>query len=256
MKVFYIKRGLYPVLGFIVVFLLMLGYFTLELGGKAIDTITNDRKIPIYCTDNKENNIALTFDCGSGASDIPQIMEILKKADVKATFFVLGIWAEQNPEALKLIYENGHEIANHSYSHKAPSKLTKEQMEVEIDKCNDAIEKIIGIRPTIYRAPSADYNNLLIKTATEKGMYTVQWNVDSIDWQKQQSREKIINRITGKTKSGSILLFHNETQHTVSVLPEILDHLKSEGYKFQIISNLIYKQNYLIDDQGIQKLKN
>lgn len=181
MKVFYIKKGVYPVLGFIVVFLLMLGYFTLELGGKAIDTITNDRKLPIYCTDNKENTIALTFDCGSGANDITEIVDILKKSDVKATFFVLGIWAERNPEALKLIYKNGHEIANHSYSHKAPSKLTKEQMEVEIDKCNDAIEKIIGVRPNIYRAPSGDYNDLLIKTVTEKGMYTVQWDVDGID---------------------------------------------------------------------------
>lgn len=78
---------------------------------------------------------------------------------------------------------------------------------------------------------------------------------DSIDWQKQQSREKIINRVTGKTKSGSILLFHNDTQHTVSVLPVILEHLKNEGYKFKTISNFIYKQDYVIDDQGRQKLR-
>ena len=94
------------------------------------------KKLPIYSVDNNKREISLTINCAWGADDIDEILVILDNYNVKATFFVLGTWAETNPDKLLEIYYKGHEIGNHSYSHKLPSKSTKEQLEKEIEKWN------------------------------------------------------------------------------------------------------------------------
>ena len=88
-----------------------------------------------------------------------------------------------------------------------------------------------------------------------KGLYTIKWTVDSIDWKDSMTAQNIIDRVTGRTRSGSILLFHNDTKHTKDVLPVIIKHLKNEGYDFVKVSELIYKTDYYIDHQGIQRGK-
>ncbi|MDR0286206.1 MAG: polysaccharide deacetylase family protein, partial [Clostridiales bacterium] len=249
------KKVKYIILGVALLVLAMCGYTIWHFTGEAIAAATPQKIIPIYCTDDDDDRIALTFDCAWGADDIPQIMDILDNANIKATFFVVGTWVEEHPDAVKLIDSKGHEIANHSWSHKLPSKSSAEQMQTEITKCNEILKGLIDKTPTLYRAPSGDYNNTLLEIVKKDNMTAVQWSADSLDWQDGMTKENIINRITARTKSGSILLFHNDTKYTVQVLPEIIDHLQKEGYKFCTVSELIYKDNFYIDSQGVQRLK-
>ncbi len=114
------------------------------------------------------------------------------------------------------------------------------------------MEAVLGIRPELYRAPSGDITDTVMELAENRGMYNIKWSVDSIDWRKDMTKENILNRVLGRTESGSILLFHNDTQYTKDILPEIIDRLQKEDYKFVKVSSLIYKTDFYIDNTGKQ----
>lgn len=211
------------------------------------------REIPIYSVDTEEKLAAITFDCAWGADDIPQILDTLKQADVKATFFMVGQWAEKNPEMVRMMAQEGHDTANHSYSHFRMGTLNKEMINSEIKKCGEVIERITGNPCDLFRAPYGDYNDLLISEARQLGYYTIQWDVDSLDWKPGISQNEIMQRIRTKIRPGSILLFHNDTPHTAKLLPEIINELKDSGYKLVPVSRLIMREDYYIDHEGRQK---
>ncbi len=258
MRIRCIKRGKLFLLIIGTILICTMLYTVISLIRKTSDAealVNYTETLPIYCTDDDTMRIALTINCAWGADDIPDILDTLDHYQVKATFFVVGVWAEQYPEMLQMIYDRGHEIGNHSYSHKLPSKSTAEQLETEIDRCNDVIESILGFRPDLYRAPSGDHTDTLMSLTKQRNLYTIKWSVDSLDWMDRMSADDVINRVTGKIHSGAIILCHNDTQHTASVLPEILAHLQKEGYQFVTVSKLIYRDNYIIDSQGTQRKK-
>lgn len=210
------------------------------------------RLIPIYKVDTQEKKVALTFNCANGNSDIDEILETLDKYDAKATFFLLGSWAENNIEEVEKIYNAGHEIGNHSYSHKDMPSLSFEDIVIDIQKCNEIIRSVTGKKTLLFRAPSGSYDNKTINAAEEIGMMTVQWSVDTIDWKNLEAAE-IIKKVTTKTQNGDIIQMHTGTAHTAEALPEMLQYLKSEGYSFVTVGELIYKDNYIIDNNGLQK---
>ncbi len=223
---------------------------------ESVFTAATSRKIPVYSVNNDgSGDIALTINCAWGASDIPEILDILDKYNVKCTFFVVGIWAEKNPDKLKMIADRGHEIGNHSYSHKLPSQSSTEKIEEEILKCNEIIKAQTGKSPLFYRAPSGDYNNETVDLAEKHGMTAIQWSVDSLDWMKDKSAQEITARVTGKITSGSIILFHNDTEYTVKVLPEVIEHLQKEHYTFVPVSELMLPGKTYVDSQGVQQLE-
>lgn len=227
--------------------------FMIGMGRDSAQTdLSAGRILPIYGTDDEDMRVSLTINCAWGAQDIPDFLEVLKKYNVRATFFVVGTWAEKNPEMVKKIYDAGHEIGNHSYSHRLPSQSTVEQLEQEIQRCNEIVKEITGEKPTLYRAPSGDYTEDVIRLANRLGMASIKWTADSVDWKKDVSKQELINRILNKSQSGGILLFHNDTQHTLSALPEILEQLLTRGFRFVPVSELIYQDNYEINAQGIQ----
>ena len=115
-----------------------------------------------------------------------------------------------------------------------------------------AIESITGKSVRVFRPPYGDYNDTLIETAKELGLYSIQWDVDSLDW-KNLSAKEIYNRVVPKVKSGSIVLFHNNGLHTAQALPDIIDALQNAGYEFVTIYDLIYKDNYMMGADGTQK---
>lgn len=211
------------------------------------------REIPIYSVETGEKLAAITFDCAWGADDIPQILDTLKEADIKATFFMVGQWAEKNPEMVKEMAMEGHDLANHSYSHFRMGSLDREMQSSEIKKCGDVIEKIAGKKCDLFRAPYGDYSNSLIQEARKLGYFTIQWDVDSLDWKPGISREEIKQRIRSRVRNGSIILFHNDTPHTAKLLPEIIEELQSGGYKLVPVSQMILRDNYIIDHEGRQK---
>ena len=212
----------------------------------------NDRKLPIYCVETDKKQIAISFDAAWGNDDTQTLIDILKEYDVPATFFVVGSWVDKYPESVKALSDAGHQIQNHSNTHPHMPQLSKEQMCDEIESCNKKIEAITGVCPTLHRPPYGDYDNALIETLASLNMSTIQWDVDSLDWKDTATPDSICKRVTSKVKNGSIVLFHNDADHTPEALPTILKCLKDEGYEFVFISDLILKENYEIKHDGTQ----
>lgn len=186
-----------------------------------------------------------------GNEDTQDLIDILKKYDVKVTFFVVGEWVDKYPESVKALADAGHEIMNHSNTHPHMPQLSIQKMTEEINACNDKIEKITGRRPTLFRAPYGDYDNNLIDVLSALNMYCIQWDVDSLDW-KDYTADKISERVLSKVQPGSICLFHNAAKHTPEALPIILEKLLADGYKIVPISKLIMTNNFTINHEGRQ----
>ena len=148
--------------------------------------------------------------------------------------------------------DSGHGFGTHSSTHSHMSKLSKEKIISELTSSKKAIENITGKSVSLFRAPYGEYNNLLIETASSMGLYTVQWDVDSLDW-KNLSANEIKQRVVKKVQNGSIVLFHNNGLHTAESLPLIIDELKKKRYEFVRIEDLIYKENFYLDVNGRQK---
>lgn len=221
-------------------------------GAYAVAAGKTTRKLPIYCVDTPDKKVAMSFDASWGADKTLAILETLERYDVKANFFAVGFWAEKYPETLKKLSDSGRmEIGTHSNTHPHMTKLSKNQMELELDASMKIIEEVTGKKPDLFRAPFGDYNDTLIETATEKGLYTIQWDVDTLDWKGLKSGE-IAARVLKKTQNGSIILMHNDGEHTVEALPLIIEGLKNKGYSFVTIGELIYRDNYSIDHTGKQ----
>lgn len=212
------------------------------------------RELPIYNVDVTEKLVSVSFDCAWGVEYTDEILSVMEKYGVKSTFFCVQFWVEKYPEYVKKISEAGHEVETHSATHDYMSKLSKEKIKEELSSSKKAIENITGKEVTLFRPPYGDYNDKLVSTVKEMGLYTVQWDVDSLDW-KNLSKEKITERVLKKVKSGSIILFHNNGLHTAEALPGIFEVLISQGYKFVPVGELIYKDNYYIDSLGTQHKK-
>ena len=209
------------------------------------------RDLPIYNVKRDDKVIAISFDAAWGDEQTQTLIDILAEFDIKTTFFVVGDWVDKYPHQIKALHEAGHEIMNHSNKHPYMTKLSREQMETELNSCNDKIEAITGVRPTLFRAPYGDYNNAVVGCARDCGMFTIQWDIDSLDW-KDLTPEQMYDRIVPKVQPGSIILFHNGGKYTPEALPNILQALIDDGYKIVKISDLIYYENYTIDHAGTQ----
>lgn len=139
------------------------------------------RDLPIYCVDKKDEKVcSISFDAAWGNEDTHDLIEILGKYGVKTTFFVVGEWVEKFPESVKELHQAGHEIMNHSDTHPHMTKLSKEQMLTQVKGCDDKIEAITGVRPTLFRPPYGDYNDAVVGNLREAGHYTIQWDVESL----------------------------------------------------------------------------
>ena len=209
------------------------------------------RLLPIYSVETPERKIAVTFNCAWSADDIPDILAALEKYDAKATFFLVGSWAEQNPDAVEMIAKAGHEIGTHSNTHPDMAAISKEKIIEELSRSCERIAAAGGGTPKLFRAPSGSYNNTLIKTAAEQGFCTIQWDVDSRDW-KNPDPSEMVTKVTENVRCGSIILFHSGAKPTAKALLQILDILSQQGYSFITVSELIYKDNYTINNEGRQ----
>ena len=190
-----------------------------------------------------------------GNEDTQQLIDILDRYQVKATFFVVGDWVDKYPESVKALHDAGHEVMNHSNTHAHYPQLSVEEIVADLNACNDKIEAITGVRPTLVRLPYGDYDDNAVRAVRSIGMEPIQWDVDSLDW-KEIPAEEIVQRVTGKVQPGAIVLFHNAALHTPEALPSILETLIQEGYTFVPISQLIlggeYNTDYTIDHTGRQ----
>ncbi len=222
----------------------------------ASSSAVNGRELPIYCVQTDEPKIALTFDAAWGNEDTREIMEILKKHNVKVTFFMTGGWVDAYPDDVKYILSEGHDLGNHSENHKNMSQLSDAEKKTELMTVHDKVKALTGYDMFLFRPPYGDYDNAVIKTARECGYYAIQWDVDSLDW-KDYGVDAIIKTVTQHKHlgNGSIILCHNGAKYTAQALDTLISTLQEAGYTFVPLSELIYKDNYTMDHEGRQQPK-
>lgn len=200
------------------------------------------RILPIYSVECTEKKIAITFDVARENSNTWELVGILKDNGAKATFFVTGDWCDRYPDDVKIFFDAGHEIENHSDQHPHVLGANVNDLISDTRECTRKIKMLTGEEPTLYRAPYGEFDDSLITTLDDMGMKVIQWSVDSVDLKNPTAeiKKKVLNGV----KPGSILLFHNDLANTTEALPEILSNLKSQGYEFVTVKELINNSNY------------
>ena len=212
------------------------------------------RRVPVYRVATEEKKVALTFDAAWGADKTEGIMNILKEYEADATFFLVGFWMESYADMTKAIAQNGFEIGSHSNTHPHMSRLETADVISELTVSVSKIKGLTDQEVKLFRAPFGEYNDRVIEGAESLGLTTIQWDVDSLDW-KNLAAIDIVTRVVSKAKEGSIILFHNNSDHILTDLPAVLTALKDKGFSFVRVSNLIYQDNYYIDNTGEQHRK-
>ncbi|MDF2544749.1 MAG: hypothetical protein K0S47_4467 [Herbinix sp.] len=218
-----------------------------------VSSTGNKKELPIYSVDTDENKVSLSFDSAWGNEDTEVILDILAKHDVKATFFVTGEYVRKFPETVKAIAAAGHDLGNHGENHKQMSQLSEEQCIKEIAKAHRRVKELTGIDMNLFRPPYGDYNDTVINTARDLKYYSVQWNVDSLDW-KDYGANSIVKKCIENTNlgNGSIILLHDGAKYLTDALEKVIVGLKEKGYQLVPVSQLIHTGDYRIDHTGRQ----
>ncbi len=234
--------------------LLLCAAYIFGLGHEATAVVAAKRELPIYCVEKSDKVLSISFDASWGADKTIAILDILDKYNVKTTFFLVGSWVDKYPDMLREIVARGHEIGNHSDSHPHMSQLTEDSIRKELRMMSDKVEKLTGVRPTLFRPPYGDYNNRVISVARAEGYEAVQWSIDSLDW-KDRGTADIIKQCTYRVEPGDIVLFHNDSNDIVNALPTVIEHYQQLGYTIIPVSQILLEGAYTIDVQGRQHPK-
>ncbi len=182
---------------------------------------------------------ALTVDDGPHARATPELLETLRQKQVKVTLFILGKNAEKNPELLVQAAADGHELANHGYSHRFFNKITQAERQEEIVRTEQLI-MAAAPRPTLLRPPGGGYNDAIVAEARQLGYTTVLWSVDTRDWQ-GISEQQLVTNVMENIQPGSIILCH-DGQYPIATAKGIglvIDRLRAEGYTLVTVSELL-----------------
>jgi peptidoglycan/xylan/chitin deacetylase (PgdA/CDA1 family) len=191
--------------------------------------------VVVWRVKTSEKVVALTFDDGP-SEYTPLIMAALQEADVPATFFCIGQHAQVDPGQVDALKAAGFEVENHTWDHRIQLHLSAETIRKEIQ----ATEAVVG--PTKYfRPPAGYYNDRIREVVASLGMMLIRWDVDSRDWQ-HQDVEWILSRVKSAVRPGSIVLMHDgggDRSQTAAALPELISWLRSKGYEFVTIDQLV-----------------
>ncbi|MBQ4136898.1 MAG: polysaccharide deacetylase family protein [Clostridia bacterium] len=201
-----------------------------------------------YCCNPTQKLVALTFDDGPHKYRTDEILDLLEKEDIKATFFVVGMMAKEYPDVIKRTLSLGHEIGNHTYNHSKLRTLGTEKLKDELVKTEEILYEICEYRPKLFRPPEGWCSQSIAQAAHELDYDVILWNIDTLDWAHNDS-QKICKCITDTISPGSIILFHDYVSgdaSTLDALKQIIPELKSEGYRFVTVSQLISSQKEMV----------
>jgi peptidoglycan/xylan/chitin deacetylase (PgdA/CDA1 family) len=202
----------------------------------------------VSCGRPDVRTIALTFDDGPSGTT-PAILDVLDTYGVRATFFVIGSWVELLPDVVRDTAARGHELGNHTWTH-VDADRTRELaiLRDEVARTNDVIERVAGRRPSLLRPPYGSDPGRFARVAAECDLdATVLWSVQSFDWQDPEP-EPIVVQVLAEVEPGAIVLFHDGQRETndvkprastLAALPTILERLRSDGYEFLTVSELL-----------------
>ena len=198
---------------------------------------TSARILAIYEGDRNSNKVCLMINVYWGTEFVEDMLGVLANKGVKTTFFVGGMWAAENTELLKKIYEAGHEIANHGYNHRDHDKLSLDANMSEISGCHAVVKSVLGIDMNLFAPPSGAYNDSTISAATTLGYKTIMWTRDTIDW-RDHNTQLIVQRATNNAKGGDFVLMH-PTANTLEALPQIIDSLFAANLTVAPVSEIL-----------------
>ena len=228
--------------------------YTIGLNTDATAVVAQKKELPIYSVEHKDKVISISFDASWGADKTISILDILDQYNVKTTFFLVGGWVDKYPEMVQEIFSRGHEIGNHSDTHAHMNQLSEQGIRDELRIMSDKVEKLTGVRPTLFRPPYGEYNDRVIRVSRAEGYEAVQWSIDSLDW-KDRGTQDIIKQCTYRVEPGDIVLFHNDSNDIVNALPTVIQHYQSLGYTIIPVSEILLDGEYTIDVQGKQHPK-
>lgn len=196
----------------------------------------------LYSGNRQKNQVALTFDDGPSIY-MDEILDILKENDVKATFFLIGSHVEKYPETIKRITEEGHEIGNHSWSHRNFSKLTADEIRQELDKTTEIIVSTGGKASNLFRPPYGNNSEESVAIIHDHGYNIVNWSVDSKDWS-GVSVNRILANVQSRLAPGSVILMHcsgkkKAMTNILSALPKVIALIREQGYEFATVSEVL-----------------
>jgi peptidoglycan/xylan/chitin deacetylase (PgdA/CDA1 family) len=180
-----------------------------------------------------KNRVSLTFDAGAGRGHIDEILEILLRQKVPATFFITGAWAEQNPEDVKRIAELGFRIGNHTQNHPHLTELSDEEVIFELQTVESRILELTGksTKP-FFRPPYGDRDQRILEIAASEGYWSIYWTLDSLDWQEDHDPDWVKNRILSNLQDGMIVLCHVASPYTYQILEDVIYSIRERGFDF------------------------
>ena len=211
-------------------------------------------KMPVCSVGRGDNKIALTFNCAWDASDIDTLLDTLGKNDAKATFFVTGEFCGTHPDAVRKMSDGGHSVQNCTDKNIHIKGMNINDLIADAKAASQKIKALTGKEPKLYRAPFGDFDDKTLTTLEGMGLVPVQWSVDSKDLDDPDA-VSIKKRVLENTGSGSILLFHNESTVNGDTLAQIITGLKQKGFETVRAEELLFSDNYVIDENGVQQYR-
>lgn len=209
----------------------------LKSDSENLSVSNSEYKGVIFAGDKKSNNVSLMINVYWGNDSLVKMLDILKKHEVKTTFFIGGSWAKDNEALLKRIFDEGHEIGSHGYLHKDHSKLSYEDNLTEIQVCHEIVKTKLGIEMELFAPPSGAYNSNTTKAANFLNYKTIMWSKDTIDW-RDHDTSVIYNRAVTNMSGGDLILMH-PTQNTADALEKIILYAKNHNFCLTTVSKTL-----------------
>jgi peptidoglycan-N-acetylglucosamine deacetylase len=216
----------------------------------AQDDYDKQRKIPygkVIAGDPDRPTVALTFDDGPYGFRSAAVLEVLKRQNVPATFFMVGRQIEKYPDLVIRTVLEGHECANHSFHHYRLPKIPLEEVVEELNSTNDALKKILGVRSRLFRPPGGEYNLGIQKVIEHLGYINVLWSADPADYRDNCTSQDVVNIIMRDLRPGGIILLHDGLERSTQALPELIKRVREKGWSFVTVSELLVQSKRLPD---------
>ena len=217
----------------------------------ALFAVGNTGRKAIWGVDRADNKISFTMDCGSHNRYVPRILDILDQYGVKITFFVTGAFAAANPDLVREMAARGHEVGNHSWTHADFDTLDKEQIYSELTRTSDLLESLTGQKVTLFRPPYGHCSGITRSIVNALGMQAVRWTHESMDARSEASQANSLKYSTRNMQGGSIILTHTSAGCTVTVLDQILQWYRDNGFEVVPVSQLLLTGDTWLDEDGI-----
>ncbi|WP_149453834.1 polysaccharide deacetylase family protein [Pasteuria penetrans] len=200
--------------------------------------------LPVYRGNPRKNAVGLMFNVAWGTEHLDGILRILQHKGLRATFFLDGFWLKDHPVEARRLLDGGHEIGNHGYNHSLLEQADLGKITRTMQRTRALLQEMLGIRSYLFAPPAGSFDQRTVDEARRQGMVTILWSCDTVDWRKDATPERIINRVGGKIQSGSLILMH-PTPSTVRALPAILSLAQDRHLRMGSVGEVLSSDYYL-----------